>query len=247
MKIVFSSPYKKESILEKLRVINKTGKTIYKGRNTIKTIESDGKNWNVKIFKIPHLINKIAYRFFRKSKAQRSFEYANKLLEMGVLTPKPIAYAEVKTNFYLLDSFYISEALTYDLTFRELINNPLYPDRENILQQFTEFTYNLQVNGVHFIDHSPGNTLIVKQKKGIYHFYLVDLNRMKFVSLNYQSRIQNFTRLSLTDDMIEVIALKYAALCNKDYEEVYADMLIACHASAEKRVRKADLKKRIGL
>lgn len=247
MKIVVSSPYKKEAVAQVLKIINKSGITVYKGRNTIKTIERDHENWNVKIFKLPHIVNKIAYRFFRKSKAQRSFEYANKLIEMGFLTPKPIAYVEVKTNFFLLDSFYISEALNYDLTFRELINDTNYPDRVTILQQFTKFTYNLHVNDIYFIDHSPGNTLIIKQKKGNYHFYLVDLNRMKFGHLNYQKRIQNFARLSLTDDMIEIIALEYAGLCNKDYEEVYADMLNACHISAEKRLKKAALKKSMGL
>lgn len=247
MEIVVSAPYKKEAVVKVLNNVNNTGITIYKGRNTIKAIENERENWNVKIFKIPHLINKIAYRFFRKSKAQRSFEYANKLLDMGVSTPKPIAFAEHKTALFLLDSFYISEALNYDLTFRELINDPNYPDRLTILQQFTKFTYNLQVNDIYFIDHSPGNTLIIKQKKGIYQFYLVDLNRMKFGHLNYQKRIQNFERLSLTDEMIEIIALEYAGLCNKDYEEVYADMLNACHISANKRLKKAALKKRVGL
>jgi len=247
MEIVVSAPYKKEAVVKVLNNVNNTGITIYKGRNTIKAIENERENWNVKIFKIPHLINKIAYRFFRKSKAQRSFEYANKLLDMGVSTPKPIAFAEHKTALFLLDSFYISEALNYDLTFRELINDANYPDRLTILQQFTKFTYNLQVNDIYFIDHSPGNTLIIKQKKGIYQFYLVDLNRMKFGYLNYQKRIQNFARLSLTDEMIEIIALEYAGLCNKDYEEVYADMLNACHISANKRLKKAALKKRVGL
>jgi len=247
MEIVVSAHYKKDVVAKVLSSVNNTGITINKGRNTIKTIENEGENWNVKIFKIPHLINKIAYRFFRKSKAQRSFEYANKLLDIGVLTPKPIAFAEHKTTLFLLDSFYISEALNYDLTFRELISDVNYPDRLNILQQFTRFTYNLHVNDIYFIDHSPGNTLIIKQKKGDYRFYLVDLNRMKFGHLNYQLRIQNFARLSLTDEMIEIIALEYAGLCNKDYEEVYADMLNACHISANKRLKKAALKTRVGL
>lgn len=247
MEIVVSAPYEKEVVAQIINKINTTGTTVYKGRNTIKTIESGLENWNVKIFKVPHLINKIAYRFFRKSKAQRSFEYANKLLDMGILTPKPIAFAEKKTPLFLLDSYYISEAIKYNLTFRELINDVNYPDRVNILQQFTKFTYNLQINDIYFIDHSPGNTLIIKYKKGDYRFYLVDLNRMKFGHLNYQTRIQNFARLSLTDDMIEIIALEYAGLCNKDYEEVYADMLNACHISADKRLKKVALKKRIGL
>ena len=100
---------------------------------------------------------------------------------------------------------------------------------------------------IHFIDHSPGNTLIVKDSNGTYKFYLVDLNRMSFGHLDYSKRIQNFARLSLTDEMIEIIAIKYASIANRDFEEVYADMLNVCHASANKRARKAALKKKVGL
>ena len=247
MKIVTTPAYNKNKIAFVLKNIHKNGTVIYKGRNTVKQIETDKENWNVKIFTRPHFINKIVYRFFRKSKAQRSFEYAQYLLDKGFLSPSPIAYAEERQGLYLLDSFYFSEQLNYDLTFRELITDTEYPDRKNILEQFTEFTYNLQVAGIHFIDHSPGNTLIVKDKKGKYKFYLVDLNRMQFGHLNYTQRIQNFARLSLTDEMIEIIAVKYAAIANRDFEEVYADMLNVCHASADKRARKAALKKKVGL
>ncbi|MFK5889883.1 MAG: lipopolysaccharide kinase InaA family protein [Flavobacteriaceae bacterium] len=247
MKIVVAASYKRTQINTVLETIHKNGTVVYKGRNTVKALTVGGEKWNVKVFKIPPLINKIAYRLLRKSKAQRSFEYAQYLLEKGFLTPKPIAYAENRQGLFLLDSFYFSEQLNYDLTFRELITNIQYPDRKNILEQFTEFTYNLQVARIHFIDHSPGNTLIVKDKKGKYKFYLVDLNRMSFGHLDYSKRIQNFARLSLTDEMIEIIAVKYAAIANRDFEEVYADMLNVCHASADKRARKAALKKKVGL
>lgn len=246
MKIVVAKPYKIDVIKTIIGSINKEGTVIYEGRNTLRSIDIKGNKLTVKIFKIPHIINKIAYRFFRKSKAQRSFEYAKKLLNMGILTPKPIAYAEQKTAFFLLQSFYISEHLEYDLTFRELITDLNYPDRATILQQFTAFTYNLHINGIHFIDHSPGNTLIVKTKEGKYQFYLVDLNRMRFGKLDYKTRIRNFARLSLTDEMVEIIANQYALIADKDFEEVYASMLNVCHASAEKRARKAALKKKIG-
>jgi len=247
MKIVVAAPYKKTQIQTVLNGIKKNENVIYKGRNTVKSIIAGTENWNVKIFKTPHLINKIIYHFFRKSKAQRSYEFANLLLDKGFLTPRPIAYAEQKQGLFLLDSYYISEQLNYDLTFRELLTDIKYPNRKNILEQFTEFTYNLQVAGIHFIDHSPGNTLIIKTKKNKYDFYLVDLNRMHFDYLNYETRIQNFARLSLTDEMIEIIAAKYAAISNRDFEKVYADMIYACHVSADKRTRKVALKKKVGL
>jgi hypothetical protein len=84
-------------------------------RNKIKLFELEGKTINIKSFKIPHLINKIAYKYFRKSKARRSFEYATTLLEKGIGTPQPIAYFENYDIIGLKDSYYVSEHLNCDL------------------------------------------------------------------------------------------------------------------------------------
>lgn len=244
MNIVVASPYKSADIQCLLNEIHNTGHIEYQGRNIVKSIKVDDALWNVKIFRIPHLLNRFVYRYLRKSKAQRSFEYAHKLLEKGFNTPNPIAFAEQRSALFLSDSFYISEHLDCQLTFRTLICDPQYPDRTKILKEFTAFTYNLQESGIHFIDHSPGNTLIVKQKDNNYKFYLVDLNRINFKSLSYQTRIENFTRLALTEDMLEIIALEYAKLCQKDYQDVHSDMLNACHKFQNKRAKLSALKKK---
>ncbi|MBT3588960.1 MAG: Kdo domain containing protein, partial [Flavobacteriaceae bacterium] len=150
-------------------------------RNTIKNVTVQNLDLNIKSFKVPHLVNRIAYSFFRKSKANRSFDYANDLIKKGIKTPKPFAYFEYSNLKLLHKSFYVSEQLSYDLTYRELITGLNYPDYDNILREFTRFTFDLHEKGVNFLDHSPGNTLIKKNKNtGKYDFYLVDLNRMNF-------------------------------------------------------------------
>src|SRR5689334_8622578 len=131
-------------------------------RNSIKLFDFRDKKANVKSFKIPNLINKIAYRYFRKSKARRSFEYATFLLKNGFGTPQPIAYFENYDWLGLKDSYYVSEHLQCDLTFRELFELPDYPDYDNIVRQFVGFSYSLHQKGIEFKDHSPGNTLIKK-------------------------------------------------------------------------------------
>ncbi len=180
-------------------------------RNFIKNITVDGIELNIKSFKIPNLVNKIAYKFFRKSKARRSFEYGNKLLNMGINTPKPIAYIEYSSMFFIQNSFYISEQFDDDLTYRELIFNHDYPDFEIILRAFTRFTFNLHENGINFLDHSPGNTLIKKNGEE-YEFYLVDLNRMKFQSMSFEERMKNFAKLSPKDVMLDIMSDEYAKL-----------------------------------
>lgn len=179
-------------------------------RNKIKLFEVDEKTINIKSFKIPNLINKIAYRYFRKSKARRSFEYANKLLEFGFGTPQPIAFSENYDLLGLKDSYYVSEHLQADLTYRELVEIPDFPDHDAILRQFTRFTYDLHQKGVEFKDHSPGNTLIKKTDNN-YDFFLVDLNRMEFHdSMPFELRMKNLCRLTPHKEMVKVMSNEYA-------------------------------------
>jgi len=126
--------------------------------------------------------------------------------------------------FGLKSSFYISIHIDYDYEFRDLIHNLELPNREEILRQFTVFTYKMHENDINFLDHSPGNTLIV-EKESHYEFYLIDLNRMRFETLNFNKRMHNFRRLWLSKAMIKIMAKTYAQLYKKDYQETHNLML----------------------
>lgn len=221
----------KDSILSERQIINalnnfeNQGELIGTGyRNVIKILDINGKKYNIKSFKVPNLVNKIVYNFLRKSKAQRSFEYAEKLLSNGVKTPKPVAFVEYKSLLGFKQSYYISEQLKYDFTIRKLIDEPFCEDYENILRQFTQFTYQLHEKGIHFLDHSPGNTLIIKNNMH-YDFYLVDLNRMRFEKMDFDQRMNNFARLSPKDYMLDIISDEYAKLLNQPLGKVRSRML----------------------
>ena len=213
-------------------------------RNTIKIINIEGINVNIKAFKIPNIFNQIAYRFFRKSKAQRSFEYAKKLIELGVGTPKPLAFFEFNTLLLFKKSFYLSEQLDCDLTYRELITDLNYPNYETILRAFTRFTYLLHERGIQFLDHSPGNTLI-KKNGNIYDFYLVDLNRMNFGELDFETRIKNFSRLTMYKSMVEIMSDEYAKCSGEDYELIFNLMWDTTLRFQEKYHNRMKLKKTI--
>jgi hypothetical protein len=213
-------------------------------RNSLKLFEFKDMTVNVKSFKVPNVINQIAYRFFRKSKAQRSYEYANKLIKLGVGTPQPIAYYEFTTPFLFKKSYYISEHLDCDLTYRELTVNFDYPEYEIILRAFTKFTFTLHEKGIHFLDHSPGNTLI-KKNGNSYDFYLVDLNRMNFGKLDFDSRIKNFSRLTIHKSMVEVMSDEYAKCSGEDYNKIFNLMWSETEAFQEKFHRKKRLKKKL--
>ena len=212
-------------------------------RNSIKKIEISGKSLVVKSFKTPILFNQLIYKYFRKSKAERSFEYATKLTELGINTPKPIAYIEYFSIFGMKKSFYISEFVDYDLTYRELVHQPDYPENEVIVKEFTKFTYKLHEKGILFLDHSPGNTLILK-RNGFYDFYLVDLNRMQFGQLSFEKRMNNFSRLTPKKEMVEIMSETYAKLSGEKVEKVLKNMWFYSQRFQEKFHRKKELKKR---
>ncbi|MCK0131033.1 Kdo domain containing protein [Flavobacteriaceae bacterium F08102] len=212
-------------------------------RNKVKVIPMGNETLVVKSFKIPNIINQVAYKFIRPSKAKRSFEYATKLKKLGVNTPNPVAYFEYYGLFGIKQSYYISEYLPCDLTYRELINQPDYPEHERILRAFTKFTNSLHSKGILFLDHSPGNTLIRKNEDG-YTFYLVDLNRMIFKELTLDERIKNFSRLTPKREMIQVMSEEYAHLNQLEYAVVHKKMLAAREHFEEKFMRKKRLKKK---
>ena len=182
------------------------------------------------------------YQFLRKSKAKRSFEYASKLIGLGINTPFPVAYLELFSGG-LKESFYVSEHVNYDFDFRELIHKPKFPNREEILKQFTQFTFKLHENNVNFLDHSPGNTLIIDKGENKYEFYLIDLNRMRFEAMDFNARMHNFRRLWLSKTMIKIMAEEYAELYNKPDDEVYA--LMTKHSRAfQKKINSKKLRRK---
>ena len=213
----------KDLILEHILHFNSSGKYFVEGqRNAIKLFEIEGITLNIKSFKKPNLVNKIAYRYFRKSKARRSFEYASKLMDLGIGTPNPIAYLDNFDFIGLNDSYYVCEHLEDVFEFRALVQNEDFNKRESIIRQFVKFSYQMHQKGVEFLDHSPGNTLIKDNNDGTYSFYLVDLNRMKFhESIDFQTRMKNLSHLTPQKEMIVIMANEYAKLSGENEQNVF--------------------------
>ncbi|HSI70749.1 MAG TPA: lipopolysaccharide kinase InaA family protein [Gillisia sp.] len=247
MKVVISQKYElhRAEILEFIENFESEGQLLNDGqRNSIKLFDLSGQTVNIKSFKIPNPVNKIAYKFFRKSKAQRSFEYAGHLISKNIGTPYPIAFSEKTSALGFQESFYVSEHLEYDLTYRELVTQPDYPEHEEILRAFTRFTFSLHENNIEFLDHSPGNTLI-QTEGNEYKFYLVDLNRMNFRKLDFEGRMQNFSRLTPKKEMVAVMANEYSKLINRPEAEVFSKMWTETVNFQEKFQRKQRLKKKL--
>lgn len=213
-------------------------------RNVIKRIEIDGLSMAVKSFQRPNWINRLVYRYWRKSKAHRSYIYAHKLVTLGIGTPQPIAFMETYGCGGIQRSFYFSLNIEADYTFRDLIHQPNLADRDYLIEAFTKFTFNLHQKGVLFQDHSPGNTLIQINGKTP-KFYLVDLNRMTFKNLSKSERIQNFARLTPLKEMVDKMSETYARLAAWPVDELKRQMWRVTQDFQNRFHRKRRLKKQL--
>ena len=194
-------------------------------RNAIKLFELENEVISIKSFKKPNIFNKIVYRYFRKSKARRSFEFASKLTEMQIGTPQPIAFFENYDFIGLNESYYACEHLENVFEFREILLNEAFQNREFIIRKFTQFTFEMHQKGIEFLDHSPGNTLIKNQGNSDYSFYLVDLNRMKFhETIDFQTRMKNLSRLTSKSEIVAIMSNEYAKISGEE-EKVVFEML----------------------
>lgn len=213
--------------------------SIHKARNELKVIELDGIKTVVKSFKVPHLLNRIIYTYFRKSKAHKSYHNALRLRELNISTPKPIAQIEFFESGLLNESFFISEHFAYDFTIRTPLLEPL-KDRKSILTAFAAYTYNLHKCGVWHLDYSPGNILIKRTDEG-YLFSIVDINRMEFRSISPLEGCENFNKLWASDEELEIMGREYARLSGFNVAVTISEM--KKHNNANKKTK--NFKKRL--
>ncbi|WP_134090767.1 lipopolysaccharide kinase InaA family protein [Olivibacter sp. XZL3] len=236
MKVFFAedcSQYKEEIILT-LKKFRTDGAIIGNGnRNVVKVFEINGLLFNFKSFKQHNIINRHVYKFYRRSKARRSFEYAQLLLAKNLCTPKPVAYIENHDFIGLTSSYYISEHLGNHSTLAEILFNRDFPGRTEIIKGYAALIYNLHENGIQFIDNTAGNFLI-RQENGVYRFYMVDLNRINFYDhIKIDKRLKNFGKLTVDKEVMKIISEEYASLsglssayCLKKISEASSKMLI---------------------
>lgn len=202
------------------------GALIQAGRNTIKKLVHNEGFVSIKSFKKPNLFNSFVYKYIRKSKARRSFENAQKLLALGINTPKPIGYLEHSNIFGIKDSYYACEHLNA-ITLREVLASDDCKNQDAILEQYAAFMFELHQKGIEFIDSTPGNILLEEKSDGHYSFYLIDINRMKFhhAPLSFFDRMKNLSKISEETPLLHQIERLYSKFYKQDTDYIYQTIL----------------------
>ncbi|WP_418180971.1 hypothetical protein ACNSOL_03440 [Aliarcobacter lanthieri] len=227
----------KDFLLNIKRYFQENKNTIHKARNEIKVVNYNNSDLVVKSFKIPNFLNRIIYTFFKSSKAKKSYEYS---LKIGEFTPRPIGFIEFYDIFLLKDSYFVSEKFDYDFTIREPLLNKDFLKRDEVFRTFAKFTYSLHENGIFHLDYSPGN-ILVKEENDTFIFKVVDINRMKFLDLDIDLRMKNFSKLWAKDEDLVIIIKEYAKISNQNEKELIEKVLNFSH----KHKAKINFKKRL--
>lgn len=183
MKKVINPQYQHlESRLVEVANGNYTPEFVYcNRRNVVERVSIDGELFVVKSYKKPPLINMIAYRFFRKSKARRAYEYALQLLDCGFETPLPVAYFEKFDKGLFKQGVFIAKYEPHKLLESIFDGSVSADERKVILSDFIDYLLSMHKKGVMPMDLNAGNVFYYKDDAtGHYLFSLTDINRMKF-------------------------------------------------------------------
>lgn len=196
---------------------------IYRGaRNTLYDVaDSRGHHLCVKHFRKAKFPNSYIYTTLRHSKARRSYEHAARLLSLGFLTPRPLAWSERRKGLKLLDSYYICEYL--DLP--NIRDWGSLPDAETLIDALGAYMVSLHRAGVYHRDFSPGNILVERHPDGTYRFYLVDINRMNFGVTDRKKLMSMFRSISLDPDDTTRLAHAYAKASGDNPDKIVNEAL----------------------
>lgn len=185
------------------------GKVIYDGRNQLREFQIQGFTVIVKSFAIPSIINRIAYGLLRSSKAQRSCEYAQMLIDHGIGSPAPVGYVTTRKHLLFDRSFYACLKSENLYNYNDICRMDK-EERDNYLRAIAVTTARMHDCGYLHLDYSAGNLLVGKQPDGSISVEIIDLNRIRFRKIDLDTGCRNFDRLPMNEDMVHTLAQSYA-------------------------------------
>ena len=252
MRIVINPAYHNtEAFIKTLpSVFDNQGVMVYEKRNTIKMFDVDGLQLVVKRFKRPNLVQRIAYTWFRPSKAKRAYLFAERFRRSDIATPHEVAYLECTKWGLFSDSYFVSvscslpsakdlladDARLEDASGRgRFQSRPFGPyNREALLEAIGSFIATVHSRGILHGDLNISNILCREtgatgagpdRETDAWHFVLIDTNRAKFRQPTQSECVDDLKRVSHDRDILLSIVGYYAMARGWDEEWCRAAVL----------------------
>ena len=187
------------------------GHIVYDGRNRVTLFSVGNRQMMVKRFKRVNFIQQIVYTFFRHSKAQRAYLFAEELSNRGVDTPQRVAYMERKRFGLFSVGYFVSleaKGTETHLLLREVQDYP-----QDLAEAVARQVVLLHSKGILHGDLNLSNFLCTEDAEG-YHFTMIDTNRSRFCDgwPSDEACLKNLVRLTHRRDLYEDLIRRYAVL-----------------------------------
>lgn len=147
-------------------------------RNVVELVDVNGVKFVVKRYRKPIWFNRIAYTFFRKSKAERAYGNALYLLDHDITTPTPVAYIIQKKGGLFHTAWFVSAYQPYKPLAEVYPNIRDEKECDLLWKGLATFMVRMHQMGIFFLDNNMGNVLVHRQCTD-YLYSLVDINRME--------------------------------------------------------------------
>lgn len=220
MKIILNPKY--EHLRGYLEHINehfeRDGHEIHRGRNVLRTLQTEGLVLCVKRYASPSLPGRLACKLYKTPKGKKAYLSPLLLRERGFESPEPIAFVKYSKGWFDSTTYFVCLHSSYKHSMADIMTLPA-EEQDEVIQAFARHAARLHREGFLHRDFSAGNILFDKIKDR-YRFTLIDTNSMKCGRpVSIEKGCANFARLAGDDDVLRKIALAYAAEQNADGEQ----------------------------
>ncbi len=188
------------------------GDLLYDKRNKIhRFLLSDGTPVIVKKYKKPNFFQRICYSTFWNNKAKKSFYFGQRLTNLHIDTPEPIAAVTYYNNIGMVNRYYF--ASTEDsrpdcLILRDgNMDNP-----QPLIDALSAYLIHLHELGFLHGDTNLSNFLYSRNADGTFSFSVIDTNRSRFLGrpANRKEALSNLIRLTHKRSLLCEIITSYA-------------------------------------
>lgn len=205
------------------------GEILYNKRNQIRRFMQQTEGLPeviiVKRYKRPNFFQGLSYSTFWRNKAEKAYTFAERLLAMGIDTPRPLGALTQRNALGWVKQYYFASTENKDQSCWVLLE-PSSEDQEPLIEALAQYLVTLHEKGFLHGDTNLSNFLWHQEADGSYHFAVIDVNRSKFLDrpANRKESLDNLFRLTHNRTLLEQIIKKYARLRHWNEEQAIQEV-----------------------
>lgn len=193
------------------------GELVYESRNQVARFPLGAQTVMVKRFKRVNIIQQVVYTFFRKTKAERAFLFAETFAQRGINTPHRVAYMERRRLGLFTTGYFVS--LETEGTKTSLLLREVKDYDPQLAEAVARQVVLMHSKGILHGDLNLSNFLCTRDDSG-FHFTMIDINRSRFCDgfPSDSQCLENMVRLTHRRDLYEDLIRRYARLRGWDVD-----------------------------